>query len=196
MISSLGIAYYLGQMFDRTSRIDLVCHNVRLESEFSNAGQSRSGPLTGGDAACVDFYPHNQESVPGTIADQAYDGLVLFVGKEGYKSAMQDHLRENAVTWPLAVVDASRYMSADTFVGSVSVMRCIQDVVAVLSRFQSQHGTRQLRFYCDLPVNVVPLVAANLTHVIDNVAFMEYRRDLQHKNAPAGAMYTHLPMTP
>jgi hypothetical protein len=49
-----------------------------------------------------------------------------------------------------------------------------------------------VHLYCGLPFHVIPLLAANLLHVIDNVIFMEFRRDLQDTSAADEDMYVAL----
>ncbi|MCX6581899.1 MAG: toll/interleukin-1 receptor domain-containing protein [Candidatus Aminicenantes bacterium] len=65
---------------------------------------------------------------------------------------------------------------------------------AASSKWVQEELTEAIRLYCDLPFNVIPILSANLVHVMDNVEFMEYRRDLLGKNPGPQDMYTSLPM--
>jgi hypothetical protein len=52
-------------------------------------------------------------------------------------------------------------------------------VVALLTHIKSNQIVRKVFLYCGFAFHVVPLLAANLLIVMDNIILMEYRRDLQ-----------------
>ncbi len=50
--AQLGIPFFLGQQFDRTSVVDLYCYNTRHKTAFTNTGQKRYRLLSDGNSHC------------------------------------------------------------------------------------------------------------------------------------------------
>ncbi len=86
------------------------------------------------------------------------------------------------------------WIESNTFSDNSQVMEYIANVVALLLRIRDQHGVRMVNLFCGLPFHMVPLLAANLLHVVENVNFMEYRYDLKGTTSSFGEMYEMVPI--
>jgi hypothetical protein len=187
----LGLAFLLGRCFDRTHRVTMYCRHPSEQTLFTNEGQDFRGPIEGGNPDCEttqENKPHDKllpaKIKPGEIVKT----IALYIGKEIYLPDVKEHIESLADKLPMVFVSTRDFNHND------DVMTLVQDTVALLQRFNRQNGTKALRLYCDLPFNVIPILSANLVHVMDNVEFMEYRRDLKGKNPVPQDMYTSLPM--
>ncbi len=113
---------------------------------------------------------------------------LILVSQEKYLLNVLDYMKAmNMKARPIWLKD-------ETFDTNEQLMGYVKNVVALLLRIHTENGVRRVYLFCGLPDNVLPLLAANLVHVMDNVVFMEYRKDLQGKEASAGEMYTPLLM--
>lgn len=189
----LGLAFFLGQYFDRTTSVSLYCYNIRHGTVFTNEGQEWRGPLSGGNPNCEIFAKKEDENntlLPPKISPgEKHHTIALYIGKRNYLHAVIDHLETAQRHLPLV------FIQTEFFNNSEEVMALVRDVVALLQRLREQNGTTTIRLYCNLPFNVVPLLSANLTyHVMNTIEFMEFRGDLQAQGRSPQDMYVHLPM--
>lgn len=165
--SQLALPYILGAYFNRNTSADLFCTDVSRKQTFDNKGQRRDAPLEGGNAYC-----ETEMNIPETASELETLALILAqnpkVVQQAKKSASDKHA-------PYVWVKNENFHDND------QVQRYISDIVALLSRLSSSYCVRTVNLYCGLPFHVIPLLAANLLNVIDNVVFMEYRKDLQGK---------------
>jgi hypothetical protein len=182
--AQLSLAYLLGHHFNRNTRTELYCHNSQNGSKFSNKGQARYTPLENGNPHCQTAHP----DIPSIADAGRLNAVALLLSTERYISDVQDYLSTQPDAPPLVWVQSGQFNSSD------DAMSYIADVVALLTRLKDQHRVRKVFLYCGLPFALVPLLAANLLNVMDNIVFMEYRRDLQGTDARPEDLYIPLPM--
>jgi len=180
--AQLGLPFFLGHYFNRNTSTHLYCYNMD-GSVFSNQGQERHAPLTGGDAHCVAAHP----GVTPIPSGDRQEAISLLLVTENYVQTIVDYLKANSATYP----KYGYWVAHGQFTDNNQVMDYITDIVALLLRLK-RDGVRTIYLFSSLPFNVLPLLGANLLHVV-NVVFMEYRKDLQGKKAGVGKMYVPLP---
>lgn len=181
--AQLGFAYLIGHHFERTTNTELHC--IGLRETFTNEGQSRDSPLSGGNPHCESEYPGI-----GPLPDQPpveAISLLLCKQKDEY---IEEVLRYLGALKPSS---ASLWVKHEVpLTSSQQVMSYVANVVALLGRLK-RRGLRRVHLYTTLPFHAVPLLAANLKkYVVDELVFMEYRSDLQGANAEPGELYTPL----
>ncbi len=181
--AQLGLPFFLGCHFNRNTSAHLYCYNMD-GSVFSNREQARCAPLKGGDANCETAHPE----ITAVPPDDEQEAISLLLVTENYVPPVIDYLHANSATYP----KYSYLVEHDRFTSSEQVMSYIADIVALLLRLKREHRVCTIYLFCALPFHVLPLLGANLLHVMDTVVFMEYRRDLQGRGADAGEMYTPL----
>ncbi len=187
----LGLAFLLGRCFDRTHRVTMYCRHPSEQTLFTNEGQDFRSPIEGGNPGCETTQENKpqEKHLPAKIKPgEIVKTIALYIGKEIYLPDVNEHNESFADKLPIV------FLSTKDFKHSDEVMRLVQDTVALLQRFNRQNGTKAIRLYCGLPFNVITILSANLVHVVGNVEFMEYRRDLQGKNPKPQDSYTPLPM--
>jgi hypothetical protein len=187
--AQLGFAYLIGDRFDRATNTELHCTG-RFGDVFTNKGQSLFAPVDGGNPHCETVRPPEVPPLPDRNEIPSIS-LLLCREKEGekYLSDITDHI---ALKHP----DAHPvWVKHPLPVKPDEIMPYINDVVALLSRLYREKRVRTVHLYTSLPFHAVPLLAARLKkYVVDSVAFMEYRSDLQGTNPTAGELYSHLRM--
>lgn len=186
----LAVAFLLGEYFDRTNCKTLECWSIRQKTRFTYKGHESGHKLQGGDRNCETVAESAQDLVlpPKIKPEEKHESVALYIGKEDYLRDVKDHLESSSPMLPLVYVKSREYGKSE------DVMNLVKDIVALLKRLKIENRTCLIRLYCDLPFNVVPILAANLIHTIDKFEFMEYRRDLQDKRPPAKDKYTHIPI--
>ncbi|MCP4373256.1 MAG: toll/interleukin-1 receptor domain-containing protein [Deltaproteobacteria bacterium] len=191
--AQLGIAYFLGQHFDRATGATLSCHNLRVKppTTFTNEKQSHWG---GESQASLPpykmFLKQGTELYPGKLDPfQKYPKLSLYIGNTKYLPDVEAHLMYHTPELPLAVVQTEYFYHSD------EVMTFVEQIVTLLQyfRYKSGFATKTARLYTGLPFNVVALLTASLTHEID-IEFMEYRYDRKVQGCAPHELYTYLPM--
>jgi hypothetical protein len=182
--SQLGFPFILGQYFNRNTPANLYCQNTKGKF-FNNRKQQRHAPLEGGNPHCTTPHPKIKQ-LPKNAKVKAISLLLL--SGEKFVSDVCHYLKEQKVnSHPMF------WVKHDYFKSNKQVMSYISDIVALLKSLKSEHEELStIYLYCGLPFSVIPLLAANLLHVAENIIFMEYRRDLQGKGAAAGEMYAPL----
>jgi len=188
-----GLAYLLGVCFDRTNRVKLYCYDYWKNFLFTNEDQDFDKPLEGGNPDCEKTAADGSDSLlpPKIEPHRLLSTIALYVGKRDYLGSVKKNIESSANPLPLVFIErAAHYQHTGEVAG------LIRDVVALITRFRRDNGVEAVRFYCDLPFFVLPLLAANLTyHVIPSVEFMEFRSDLKEKKkVETGEVYVHLPM--
>ena len=178
--SQLGFPFMLGRYFNRNSSIDLFCYGPG--GPFDNQGQIRHMPLNGGDPHCQT----PDKRIPALKDGEKYPEISLFLGSGNYVSDVLEYLKEHPECGPLVWYGSSRFSDNE------QVMKYIANVVSLLLRLKEEHQTRKVYFFCGLPFHVLPLLGANLLHVMDNVIFMEFLRDLVGSGGCIGDMYEAL----
>src|SRR5262249_31607412 len=176
-----GISYLVGRHFNRNTMADLFCYNVDGRT-FSNEGQARETPLEGGNAFCETPHP---ELVPIRSGLNLESAALLLAGNN-YVAPVRRYLETRPDPLPLVWVENS------VFKDSPQVMSYIADVVALLKRLRRENQTRTVYLFNGLPFHVIPLLAANLLYVVENIVFMEYRRDLEGSNPRVEDTYVEL----
>lgn len=177
-----GFFYILGRHFNRNTSARLYCTNPGQET-LSNESQPIGAPqLAGGNPHCETSHHDIAPMVPGST----HEVVSLLLAPEKYIAPVQQFRAAEHDCSPL------KWVKSCWFSDSAQAIAYIADVVALLSRLRAEHSVRTVRLFNALPVSVVPLLAANLLNEVDNIVFMEYRRDLQEKNPPASDTYVPL----
>jgi hypothetical protein len=179
--SQLAFPFLIGWHCNRNTNVGLYCYNMD-GSIFSNENQERFTPLRGGNPRCEARHK-NISPIPAGIELEA---ISLLLAPENYVPPVLSFIKEMPVEAPL------KWVKSGHFKNSGEAMQYIADVVALLEKLCSEHRIRKVYLYCGLPFHMVPLLAANLLHVIETIVFMEYRRDLQGGNEPINRMYAPL----
>ncbi len=179
--AQLAAPYFLGSFFNRNSSADLFCYNIK-EPPFTNQNQERATPLQGGNPYCETPLSKIEPVSPEAELDE----IALILTMDRLVPPVLRHLKSQGNP-PHPV-----WIKSKIFNKSEEVMDYIADVVALLDRLVAENGIRKVYLYSGLPFHATPLLAANMLNVVDDVVFMEYRRDLQGKGATPGEMYTPL----
>jgi hypothetical protein len=179
--SQLAFPFFLGQYFNRNTSANLFCTNIDGHT-FTNQGQPRHGPLEKGNPHCD--MPHPE--VPPLPEQGQFNSISLLLSKPYLVTPVCQYLRDYGESPPLV------WVKHEHFDDNQQVMSYISDIVALLMHLNTKYGVRTIYLFCGLPFHVVPLLAANLLHVVEEVTFMEYRRDLQGTEMPPGEMYVAL----
>ena len=172
----LGIAFFLGQYFDRTTRVILSCYDGN--EFFTNLEQETDNQHSGGNPDCETVREKTNgynSLLPQKIPpEQKYPTIALFVGKQKYLQQVHDHLND---AFPLVFIETLQ--PKEKFKESSEIMELALNIEALLVRFRDENETTTVHFYCDLPFNALPLSSVRLTyHVIPCIKFMEFRSDL------------------
>jgi len=184
--AQLAFFFFLGfRLFNRSTSAHLFCHNARYGTIFNNKNQECRTPLTGGNPLCESTH----KQIAPIIPEESLGAVALIlVSQEKYLLDALDYMKARHMK------ARSIWIKHENFDSNDQVMSYVENVVALLLRIHIENGVRRVYLFCGLPDNVFPLLAANLGHVMDNVVFMEYRKDLQGKEASAEEMYTPLSM--
>lgn len=180
--SQLGIPFFTGRYFNRSTSAILHCQDKGGQF-FTNLDQPREKPLEGGNPNCIANHP-DIKPIPGDAGIKTIS-LLLFSG-EKYAADAYRYLKERTGDrQPPAV-----WVRHDNFKEDTAVTSYISNIIALLMDLKRQHaGLSTVLLFCGLPFSVTPLLAAQLLHVVDNVVFMEYRKDLGEKGAAAQDIY-------
>ncbi len=179
--SQLALPFFIGHYFNRSSNAYLFCYH-HLGPIFTNKDQNRDAPLQGGNPQC---YSRHDKILP--IPDNFKgETLALFL--------MRDYLLLDAIShWEKSTDEIPGiWLENRMFKTKEEVMSYISDVVALLQQMRQQHDIKNIRLYTGLPFNVLPLLAANLLHVVHKIEFMEFRKDLQEDPKSNENLYTPL----
>lgn len=173
----LGIGWFLGHTFNRSSRVKLTCYD-RDGNILTNEDQSFNGPLAGGNPYChMDDVP-GASSVSGTA--EVVDLVLLSEDPSDpnqpkpYFGKVTAFRATESESPPMVFVKTPR-----SILRSDQAMSLVADVVALLQRLSHTHGCQRIRLFTALPFHFLPLLAANLVNVMDQVVFMEDRKDLR-----------------
>ncbi|CAH1388343.1 TIR domain-containing protein [Candidatus Nitrotoga sp. M5] len=180
--AQLGFAFFLGRYFNRNTSAHLYCYN--RGDIFNNQDQKRHAPLEGGNASCEANH-HDVIPVPSGHKQEA---ISLLLVNAIYVRPIVEYLKDNSSTYP----QYSYWVKHDSFSSNEQVMSYVADIVALLLRLNREYGVRTVYLFTTLPFHVLPLLGANLLHVMENIVFMEYRRDLQNKGSGVEKMYVPL----
>ena len=164
--AQLGIPFIMGQIFDRSSSADLYCY-PKKGVPFTNRGQYRNGPLKAGNPNCEKI---NSEVTPIPVSS-VLESISLYLGKKDFINDVLRYLKANPNSPSLVWIESG------DFENSEEVMNYIADVVAVLQKYKDNNGVHSIQLFCTLPFHMIPLLSANLLHVVRNVIFMEYARE-------------------
>jgi hypothetical protein len=179
-----ALFHLLGLHFNRNTSARLYCSNAN-QAVLSNKSQPPgASQLEGGDAYC----DHACENAPSLLAGSKQETVSLLLGTQKYVAPVQQYLAAVSDSSPLV------WIQSEWFKDSSDTMKYIANVVALLSRLRSEYSVRTVRLFNTLPIHTVPLIAANLLNEMDNIIFMEYRRDLQGKNPDPSETYVELKM--
>lgn len=165
----LGMGWALGCAFDRTSRVDMLCFPRPASGEaLTNRGQDFVLALTGGNPDCAG---------PGLppLPDGDLPEIDLILAPANRLPDIAEFRGDGS---PPAV-----WIPTGLVTDSAQAMALVRDVVALLGTLAQSRRTRHARIFTALPFHFLPLLSANLTHVIDRTTFMDYHR------ARAGATY-------
>jgi hypothetical protein len=182
--AQLALPFMLGQQFDRSNNVSLFCFNSKDGVIYTNDGQDRLRPLTGGNESCEQAWlPRIQAIADGERIEHA----TLIIAKERYLGDALDWLEAQGLN------ERPVWVESPWFNDSVQAMSFVADVIALLARLRRAHGLRALRLFLDLSFGVTPLLAANLLHAAGGAVkleLMEFRRDLQGTGAAASELYS------
>jgi len=181
--AQVGIAYMLGHYFNRSTSTHLFCYN-RDGYVFNNQAQPRHMPLQGGNPNCEATHDRITPLPPGAQVE----AVALILTAANYVDPALDYLAAQDNPPPPVWVEHGSFQE------NAQVMQYVTDIVALLTRLRAAHRLHRVYLFCGLPFHVIPLLAANLLNVVDDVVFMEYRRDLQGQGVSAGEMYVPLDM--
>ncbi len=179
--SQLALPFFIGHYFNRSTSADLFCYH-HSGTIFTNKDQNRDVPLQGGNAQC---YSNHTDIAP---LPTNFEGqtLALFLMRDYLLPDALSHWKSNNDDIPGIWVDHGKFETSE------DVKAYISDVVALLQQMKQQHNVRVIRLYTSLPFNVLPLLAANLLHVIHKIEFMEFREDLKENYIEKEELYTQL----
>ena len=167
--SQLGLPFMLGKFFNRNTSAHLFCSDV-MGTTFNNQDQERSAPLEGGDPFC------NREiknACPLKENENYKELALLLYMPESHTTDASDYLKALNMDMPLIWVKHNKFEEND------EVMTYVRNIVALLTRLKTEHNTQTVYLFCGLPFHVIPILSANLLHTIDEIVFMEYRKDLK-----------------
>lgn len=179
-----ALFHFVGRHLDRNTSARLYCSNAN-QPVLSNKSQPPGATQPeGGDPYCDRVY----ENAPSLVAGSKYERVSLLLGTIKYVAPVHHYLKAIGDSSPLVWVESG------WFKDSSDAMSYIANVVALLSRLRSEHSVQVVRLFNTLPIHVVPLLAANLLNEMENIIFMEYRRDLQGRNTDPSETYAELKM--
>ena len=174
----LGYAFLLGKYFNRTNCTILYCYNMRHKTCFSNEGQDFTRLLPGGDDDCGRIIPLNgDDPVPISTDTRNYKKIALYVGKQNYVKDVILHIKVTEPAIPILFIELLK--DKQLFTANEEVWQLAANIIALLMRLKNKHDMKTVLLYCDLPFNVLILIAANLPFESNiDIRFMEYRKDL------------------
>ncbi|MGD2088751.1 MAG: toll/interleukin-1 receptor domain-containing protein [Candidatus Aminicenantes bacterium] len=179
--SQLVFPFLTGWHCNRNTNVTLYCYNMD-GSIFSNENQERFTPLQGGNPRCETKH----KSISPISKGIELEAISLLLAPEIYVPPVLSFIKEMPIETPLKWVKSGRFKNSE------EAMQYIANVVALLDKLRSEHRIRKIYLYLGLPFHMIPLLAANLLHVIETIVFMEYRRDLQGMNEPINQIYAPL----
>ena len=181
--SQLALPFLLGHYFNRNTSANLYCYNS-ASLVFTNKEQKRYSPLENGNSHCESEHK-NITPIPHNFKGKS---IALFL--------MRKHLVEDALkhwkNWKNEIIQPCIWIDNGDFETNTQVMDYVSDVVALLVRLKKEHKIKIIYLYTSLPFAVLPILSANLLHVIDKIIFMEFRKDLQEKYSGNEKMYIPL----
>jgi len=166
--AQLALPFFLGKLFNRSTNIHWYCHDVRSGGLFSNANQPRTSPLTGGNPQCETAYP----TITG-VSNSTMPTFSLLLLKEAYIADVLNYLAATGTTEP------SVWVAHGNFNTDGQVWDYLKDVIALIQRLRKENGLTSIRLFTSLPFHVLPLLGANLLHVVEDITFMELHRSKQ-----------------
>jgi hypothetical protein len=193
-----GLFYLLGRIFDRNTGVKLSCHHSHsdnvapilnnshnwLEADLLGDGNPKPSSL-----AVLKNAP--RELQPGE--DAPVVALLLFRASAPHylREAVQHVQAEGAEAPPCVWLQPPGTLQA------ADARQMVADVLKLVRRLRNEHGTEEVRIYSDLPVNLMPLLAAQLTHKdIIEVVFMEYDYEKARGRRSPKELYAALNMAP
>jgi hypothetical protein len=177
-----GFFYLIGRHFNRNTSARLLCTNTD-QRIFTNQSQPPGAmQLQGGNANCESAHP---DVIP-LVASAKHESISLLLAPEKFVAPVQHYREAKYDSTPLVWVESGWFTDSD------QAMDYITNVVALLTRLRREHRVQTVCLYNALPIHIVPLMAANLLHEVDNVVFMEYRRDLQGQQPNVAETYVAL----
>jgi hypothetical protein len=179
--SQLALPFAIGHYFNRSTNADLFCHH-HLGTVFTNKVQNRFAPLEGGNAQCASKH-EDIDPIPDDFKGQT---LALFLMREYLLPDALLHWKTRKNSIPGLWVVNREFKKSD------EVMAYVKDVVALLQQHRQKHGFTEICLYTGLPFNVLPILAANLLHVVHKIEFMEFRKDMQENLTGKEELYTQL----
>ncbi|MDH3349402.1 MAG: hypothetical protein OEM02_15050, partial [Desulfobulbaceae bacterium] len=177
--SQLAIPFMLGQYFNRSTHAMLFCSN-NDGTVFTNEEQDWYAPLTGGNADCLS----TEDAVPALPKDWKSDSVCLLLGRGYLIPDVQEYLAQHPELPSLLWVENG------TFNDNQEAMQYVADVVALLLKIKKDAGVRTVYLFCGLPFILLPILSANLHHVMNRVFFMEHGKDLQESSMSTRDMYS------
>lgn len=185
--SQLGIPFLIGKHFDRTSNVNLYCSD-KSGNIFTNQGQERNTPLSGGNPFCYTQSDSIAYIEPGSEIDTI--SLLLFSNETYLNDVVLYLTQQTGDSHP-----PMQWVKNDSFVDSDQIMNYVKDVIELLKLMKSQYKKlKTIYLFSGLPFSVIPFLSANLTHVFNNIMFMEYRKDLSSQALSKDHLYAPLQM--
>lgn len=193
-----GLFYLLGSIFDRNTGIRLSCHHSLPDSgapilnnqhkwlETELLGDGNPKPSSLGALSDAPRELKSGENAP-VVA------LLLFRASARHylKEAVQ-HVQAKGVEAPPSV-----WLQPPSTLQVADARQLVADVLKLVRCLRNEHSTEEVRIYTDLPVNLMPLLAAQLTHKdIIEVVFMEYDYEKARKRRSREELYAALTMAP
>lgn len=169
--AQFALPFSLGHHFDRSTTTALFCQR-RNGSVYTNEGWNHYSPLQGGNPNCQTR--HNELGWPDPLPHGRFEAISLLLMKEDLLPRAKVFIDGLPDAPPPVWVKHGTFPTDSS--GSGAVKAYVADVTALLKRLEAEHGIGKVHLYCTLPVNAVPLLAAHLLHVVQNVIFMEYDR--------------------
>lgn len=164
--AQLAIPFFLGRVFDRNTSINLHCHIRQNDELIDNANQDRSVPLSIGNSSCETKHVNISDIPVGVTAETI--SLLL--------------LRSDLIDKTLAYLDVfpdsspSVWVSHDRISTNDDAWKYIENTIALIMRLKKEHGVRVINLFTSLPFHILPILSANLLHVVDDIQFMEFCR--------------------
>lgn len=166
-----SLMWAVGTRFDRTTSADLYGYD-RDGQVITNKDQMRHTSLSYGD-------PNAAEQINGQPMDEnaTYQQIALGVGpKAKYALVVQQAVPDLPFFW----------METGLVSESEQAMKIVSDIVAVIEKFRQKYRLNELTLFWMSSGHLALLTAANLSHVVPKIKFMEWNHDTSE--------YVHLAM--